>query len=124
MSTRYYLAPIIGDGSDENLFRAKVMDYPINGHSAQIPSDPKTGKPVSTWALVMVEADDHGPLLADPELDALPDLKGADTFDSKPGTKDDLVAKLAAKGVDTATIADTTIFAYVLFLIRNHLEGL
>lgn len=70
---RYFLSPIVGDGSIDNPYRAAVQDYPCNV-SAVIPSDPTTGKPLYDWALCIVAAPNQTPLLKDNSLGPLPDF--------------------------------------------------
>jgi hypothetical protein len=66
MSKRYYLGPIIGDGTEENPFRPKVALYSVQW-SCPIASL-ENGHPAQMRAISEVEADDHSALLADPEL--------------------------------------------------------
>jgi hypothetical protein len=62
----YFEVPIIGDGSEENPFRAKMPELIVEDaklgkrnllaltHSALIPTDAKTGKPIHGTALIRV----------------------------------------------------------------------
>jgi hypothetical protein len=70
---RYYLCPIVGDGSEFNTYRAKVADYNVN-HLAVIPVDMTTGKPLFTWCLVLVDTINHTPILNDLAINAMPDF--------------------------------------------------
>lgn len=73
MSQRWYIAPIVGSGTEADPYRAKVANSAgISGHTAHIPTD-SAGVPVSAWALVLVNAADHSLLTSDPDLDVLPD---------------------------------------------------
>jgi len=69
---RYYLSPIIGDGSSFDAYRPKLAEYGVS-HVALIPSD-AAGHPTATWALCLVDAPNHAALIADPALRVLPDF--------------------------------------------------
>lgn len=69
---RYYLSPIVGDGTRGNPYRAKIQDYGVTV-AALIPTD-ANGVPTRPWCLCHVEAQNHIPLLADAALEALPDV--------------------------------------------------
>jgi hypothetical protein len=69
MPKRYYLSPIVpyttplgGAG-----YRTRIAQLGIN-HSAVIPSDLQTGRPTSSWALVLVDAPSFTTLDADTSL--------------------------------------------------------
>jgi hypothetical protein len=103
---RFYVSPIIGDGSEFDPFRAKIQDYSVN-HVAVIPSG-ADGKPLYSWALVIVAEKDHGKLLADNTIQALPDFP----FDAKvsamqTATKNMMTAKLKNRGIATDFIIST-----------------
>lgn len=107
MPKRYYISPIVGDGTEFNPFRPKVADYGV-AWAGSIPSDPVTGRPTSAWALVVVNAKNHAALLADGAIDALPDFP----LDGKvrsvhTATKNNMVSKMKKRGIDTAFIAGT-----------------
>ncbi|MBK5203859.1 MAG: hypothetical protein JJD98_00170 [Polaromonas sp.] len=70
---QYYLCDIIGDGSEENAYRPAVSDHSVSWVGS-IPSDPVTGHPISTWALVLVATNNHAKLRNKPGIDALPDF--------------------------------------------------
>ena len=70
--SRYYLSPIIGTGTESDPYRPKIADYGVSW-AGVIPSD-AAGHPVKTWCLVLVEAADHAKLLADLDIDPLPNL--------------------------------------------------
>jgi len=69
---RYYLSPIVGTGQKDDPYRALVANYRVN-HSAIIPIG-FDGRPTSTWALCIVETNNHVPLLTDASLSVLPDF--------------------------------------------------
>ncbi len=72
MSKRWYISPIIGTGTDDDPYRAKVANVAgIAGYVAHIPTD-SAGVPVSDWALVLVSAADHSLITSDPDVDVLP----------------------------------------------------
>ncbi len=99
---RYYISKIIGDGSDLNPYRTKVAGYGVN-HVSVIENDPATGAPLHAFALCLVNAVNHAPLLIDPDIDALPDV-GLDIKMSAvhTATKNALLSRLTARGFDTA----------------------
>lgn len=63
---RYYLAPVIGAGTEDDPYRPKVALYPV-AWTAQIASGAE-GRPLQSQAIVEVDADDFAALDADPEL--------------------------------------------------------
>ena len=71
MSVRYYLSSyttkVIGG---QPSYLPKVATYPILAFSSVGGDDPRA---TGAWALCVVEANDHTPLLADAEIAALPD---------------------------------------------------
>lgn len=96
---RYYICDIIGDGTEENSFRPSVADEGVSW-VGPIPSDPVTGRPLSTWALVLVAAPEHGKLCNKPGIDPLPDFP----LDGKvsainTATKNAVDAMLARRGI-------------------------
>ena len=68
---RFYLCDIIGDGDEFNPYRAAIADSKV-AHVAVIPSDPDTGAPLFSWALVRVAAKNHSALAT--VCDPLPDF--------------------------------------------------
>ena len=108
MLKRYYLADIIGDGTDEGGdFRPAVADYPVKW-AGPFPINDQTGHPLKNWTLVTVEADNHAPLLQDSRLDALPDwpldgkVSGINT-----STKNAMLAAMTRRGIDTSFVVGT-----------------
>lgn len=118
MLKRYYLADIIGDGSDEGGdFRAAVAEYPVKW-SAPFPVNDTTGQPLRTWTLAIVEADDHAPLLADPRFDALPDYPLDGKVSSiNTNAKNAMLAAMQRRGIDTASVTGTDGYREVIELI-------
>lgn len=100
---RYYVCDIIGDGTDENPFRPAVADFPVSWvGSIQTGDD---GRPVHSDALVIVSTDDHARLRNAAGITPLPDFP----LDGKVsaiqnGTKNAMIAALAARGFDTSAI--------------------
>lgn len=72
MSKRYYICDIIGDGTEDNPYRPAVADLGV-AWVGDIPTGPD-GHPTSTWALVMVATQNHGPVRARQGVDALPEF--------------------------------------------------
>jgi len=122
MSRRYYLAPIIGAGTMEDPYRAKVTAYHVN-HSAVIPTG-ADGHPTSAWALCVVEAPDHTALIADSELDALPPLTIDENLSRlSVGARAVLLDKLTTLGIDITGIDQDTTFRTVLRRLGQHLDA-
>lgn len=63
---RFYLCPVIGDGSEENPYRPKAMLYGV-GCSGAIASH-ESGSPAQLMTVAEVNAPDHSALQADPEI--------------------------------------------------------
>lgn len=118
---RYYISPIIGDGTEFNPYRAKIADYGVATVSV-IASDP-TGKPLLSYALALVSATNHGRILADAAIDALPDFP----LDGKvsainTATKNAMIAKLQARGIDTSFIGNADGYRDVIRGIGQAIE--
>lgn len=99
---RYYMVPIIEEVDEDTggrRFRAKV---PAGlSFVAEIPTDPLTGLPTSSWALVLVSGANHLPLLLDPQVDALPDFpKDAKVSAMHLATKTAMRDAIARRGLD------------------------
>jgi len=102
MAKRYYISPIVGDGSETNPYRAKVSDHgkPWVG---SIPTD-ATGKPTKDWALVLVDTVNHNTIVKDRTIDNLPDVS-LDVKMSAIGSaeKGKMASALAGRGISDAT---------------------
>lgn len=70
---RYYLSTIIGDGTEENPYRSACAAHGVN-FAGMVSSDPETGLPNLPWSLVIVSTASHAALLADPNIESLPDF--------------------------------------------------
>lgn len=73
MAKRYYMCDIIGDGSEFNPYRPAVADHGV-AWVGSIPTDPNTGAPTQTWALVLVATGNHAKLRGRQDIDPLPDF--------------------------------------------------
>mgnify|MGYP001585652372 CR=1 FL=1 len=103
MAKRYYLSPVIGDGSEDNPVRAKVKDYGVS-QAPVIPSGPD-GMPLFNWCLVVVNTVNHAPLLADVAIDALPDVPLDLKVNSiHTSARQAMVSALTKRGIDTSII--------------------
>lgn len=101
---RYYVSKIIGTGAFGDAYRTKISDYGVN-HSEEVPTD-ANGVPTSTWSLVIVNTVNHGPLLADPDLDVLPDFPmDAKMAAMHANTRSGMEQKLQARGINTTFLA-------------------
>lgn len=104
MNKRFYMADIIGDGTDDNSFRPVVADNSLSW-SCSIPCDLSTGIPTQAWALVSVTDDDQSGLLSVAGVYPLPDYS-VDALISTMSTADlaQADAALAAYGIATSLV--------------------
>lgn len=121
MAKRYYISPIIGDGSENNPYRPKVADHGV-AWSGAIPSGPD-GKPTSSWALVIVAAKNHAAIIADKDIDDLPEFP----LDGKVSaiqtqTKNAMKSKMEKRGISTAFVDGTDGYREVIRGIGRQLE--
>ena len=120
---RYYLSPIIGDGTEFDPFRPKVADHGV-AWVGSIPSDPNTGHPLFGWTLVLVDAVNHGKILADQTIDALPDFPLYGKVSAiNTATKNAMLGKLQARGIDTAFVGNADGYRDVIRGIGQKLEA-
>lgn len=107
MSKRFYMADIIGDGTDEDQFRPAVDAHAVNW-AGSFPVNLENGHPLKSWTLVTVEAINHSPLLVDVRLDPLPDFP----LDGKVSSinivaRNAMLAAMVRRGVDTSFVSGT-----------------
>lgn len=108
---RYYLAEIEQFEFEPGMtgYRCRASAYTdLLFEGGEILTDPATGIPVHKFALVLVKSRDHARIIADPKMIPLPDV----ALDVKVSsihtpTKNAMIAKLKALGVDTSWIATT-----------------
>ena len=113
---------MVGTGDEFDPYRPKVADYGVDWVGT-IPTHPDTGKPVFTWTLVLVNTVNHGKLLADNSIDAMPDFP----LDGKvsainTATKNAMISKLQARGIDTAFVSNADGYRDVIRGIGQKLE--
>lgn len=127
MPVKWYISPVIGDGSDENPRRAKVMDYGV-ACSAIIPSG-------TSWALVYASAPDLSALDADPEIKDVFEkfasgrnfdeirafLKSKTVSDLAPAKRNAVQAYLTGLGVDLTGVTLSTMLWDVLERVKEKL---
>lgn len=118
MSKRWYIAPIIGDGTEGNFYRLK-LPAGVN-YSAVIPSN-ADGTPKFTFGLAIVAAADHTALLNDPELDAIPNSNVDKTMSV--AERGAVILRLAARGISTTRVATEASPREIVRLVGRHLEG-
>ena len=110
MAKRYYLSNIVGTGDESDPYRPAVADLGVNWVGS-IPTHPEGhpdyGKPVHTWALVMVAAKDHAAVRTHPGVDSLPDfpLDGKVSAINQ-ATKGLMKAALVRRGLDADALVD------------------
>jgi hypothetical protein len=116
---RFILAPVLGDGSDTNPYRA---DVPAGiSHVAMIPTNPATGVPTFSWALVKVAGTNISAALS--RGDAFPDLTLDANLSSLSNAQRNAIRNfLSNRGITTSVTATTTL-RQVLAAVANHLEG-
>ena len=104
MSKRYYLADIIGDGTEINPYRPAVADHGV-AWVGVIDSDPETGAPLYANTIALVETENHAKLRADTRIDPLPDfaLDGKLTA-IKTAARNGMLKALSKRGFATAAI--------------------
>lgn len=68
---RYFIADIIGDGSDTNEYRAAVAVYPVNW-AAEVPWDDIENRPINNWTIAEVSGGDMSGFAGDTRIDPLP----------------------------------------------------
>lgn len=68
---RYFIADIIGDGSDTDEYRAAVAVYPVNW-SAEVPWNDAENRPTNVWTVAEVSGGDMSGFTGDPRIDPLP----------------------------------------------------
>jgi hypothetical protein len=110
MAKRYYLSDIIGTGDEFDPYRPAVADMGVNWVGS-IPTHPEGhpehGRPVHTWALVLVAAKDHAAVRAHAGVDPLPDFP----LDGKvqainAATKGLMKAALTRRGLNADNLVD------------------
>lgn len=127
---RYYLCDVIGDGDPDveltpttGPFRPAVADYGVTW-AGTIPSDPVTGHPVHSWALVVVESKDHSEIRKDARIDALPDFP----MDGKvsainAATRSQALAALSRRGIATGVFSNADGYRDVIRGIGRQLHA-
>ena len=104
---RYYVCPVIGDGTEENAYRPKVADYNVSW-TGLLSTDPQ-GLPKKAWSLVLVDTVDHTAILADGKIFALPDSGLDTTFGSlSPAERNRVRNYLGSIDIDTTWITNNT----------------
>jgi len=121
---RYYLSPIIGSGTKADPFRAKAATFTAVNVASIIPSSPLTGAPLFPWALVVVQAANHAPLLADTTLTPLPDLSlDAILSTLSASQRAALFAALDAKAIDRQGLNNQSAYRAVIRRVGRHLTA-
>lgn len=114
MSKRYYISNLVGTGDETDPFRPKIADYGVSW-AGSIPSDPITGRPLHPDCMVIVATPNHGRLMADAAIDAMPDFP----LDGKLSaitntTKTAMFNALTRRGFDTSGLTNTDGYKEVL----------
>lgn len=118
---RYYICPVIGDGSEFNAFRPKVADYNVSwvGVVAQNPD----GTLKRPWSVVLVNTVNHDPLIADPEIRAVPQVALDNTLGSLTQAQRNFLRNLYDElGLDRTWVNNQTTLREVLRYAGRELE--
>ncbi len=117
---RYAICPMIGDGTEDNPFRAKVPAG-LN-HVAVIPSNP--GEPPRwPWALVEVSGSDLSALDADAEVDAFPSVPADTLLSSLPKTVQRRIEQALQRRGVVFTFAPSSTVGDLIDAIGTYLDG-
>ena len=127
MAKRYYLSPVVGDGTMGNHYRPALEDL-VNGEEGAAGSweiaGSEDGTPKHQWALCVIDAQDHVRLRARHGVDALPDITLDATLNTlNSGQRTALLARLGVLGVDTSGITASSTFIDLLDRTGKHLNG-
>lgn len=124
MATRYYICDVIGDGTDDNPYRADLQDAPgIDGISAVIASGPD-GRPAFPYALCVVEASNHLPLRARQGVDALPEVSLDNRMSAvSQAARARLDNAMARRGIPSTGFAVAEGYRDVIRLLGQRLES-
>ncbi|MBA3622931.1 MAG: hypothetical protein H0W48_00375 [Methylibium sp.] len=125
---RYYLCDVIGDGQDAEPtattgpFRPAVADKGVLW-AGVIPTGPD-GRPLKPWCLVIVDAPNHAPVLADQRVDRLPDFP----LDGKvsavnAATKTAMLNAMTKRGIDTSFVTGADGYRDVIRGIGRSLDA-
>jgi len=123
MATRIYLASIVGTGSDDDPYRAKLP--PGTDHVAVITSG-ADGHPQMPWCLVMVarSRSDWSDLDDDPDLDRWPTVslgtRGRDLPDSD---QQSLAAALSRRGLAADDVGTDSTLREILLRVGRSLDA-
>jgi len=123
MPARYYLAPIIGDGSTAaTAYRAKV---PAGVEFSNVIPSNATGHPLFTWTLVLVNAPSLATTDADITLTALPAIARSAAL-STALTAPQVAALFSAlntRGISTTGLSGSSTLGQVLARIGTTLDS-
>lgn len=123
---RYYISPVIGDGSFENPYRAEMEDTVAanQGSMSVVIKNNPDGTPAFPFALCIVSSGNHVPFESIAGTDRFPDI----TLDSTlsvltPGQRSVVLNFLSNRGVDTSGLGPTSTFGEVIERIGGHIDG-
>lgn len=126
MSKRWYISPVIGDGTWENPYRPAIREaLTENGAGGvwEIASNPD-GTPKFPFALCRVGAINHGPLAGVANVDQFPDI----TLDSTlsvltANQRNALLNFLSKRGISTTGLTTSATFREVLDRVGKYLNA-
>lgn len=118
---RYYVCPVIGDGTEFNAYRPKVEQYNVNW--VGLVAQNLDGTLKRNWSLVLVNTIDHTPLLNDPEIRAIPQSALDNTLDSLSANQRSFLKDLLTElGLDSSQATPKTTLRQVLRYLGKNLE--
>lgn len=119
---RYYVCPVVGDGSESSPYRPKVADYGVS-YVALLGQNPD-GSTRRQWAFVLVNALDHTSILADNQIFALPDLSLDATLGALSNPQRNAVIRYMNDiGIDTSGVNTNTTVRDVVRLFAAEQES-
>ena len=113
---RYYLCPVIGRGTENEPFRAKVADANVKRVSAVIKSN-SDGKPTFPWTIVRVDATNFSEVET---MDGVTRLGTKTTLDTALSLAQKSAIKTKLRDVGEDLEGDTTPRTLITRLIKKH----
>ncbi len=120
ITTRVYLAQIIGSGADEDEFRSALDDHTLNyAKSRRV-----FGADGVMWMMANVKASNQAPMLEDERMMALPDFAPTTlVVDMAPEDVMAILGALSYYGLPAEVLTTAAIFRDVIHGVGQHLLG-
>lgn len=103
---RYYICPIVVEVDPEmgTMYIPKIAKY---GVTASYEIRTVNGIPTTNWALCIVDAQNHGKLISDSEIDPMPDFPMDGKVSAiQTNVRNAMINRLQARGIDTSFIGN------------------